>query len=440
MSQIEWFKQRNVFHKLTEQEIYLALNVAHDQRNEQMIAQIVDSNADTIEKLLRKDQQHFIPHTSSSFISPTIWAFAENRGVIEADMDQFCVFAVKHTLNRGLHASASDFIVQWLNSKVFDNASIDSLSYFYFWSVRKNADIFARAVEKHPSFPLVNIKNALKFAAKQPKDAKVFASECKDVIGSVFASLQRIDGAASFLKIFDNLSHTSNNSDTVDLLEKNLLSHFISSGIFEHKRSEFLKEVLSHDGFLGAFQQTLDRGIPFSTHRFDKGSVVDLPVKGYDMAHSLSDLAVINSRLDIVLDLMKVDPEGVNKTLSNPQLATEFCRRMYFSDDLSPAKLRSFFNKIDSPTADKNNNTFAHYFVQWNMEHSRDYDQILKDLYAICPQWRHRKNKRNKSPLDLLETKTSQNLRDTLESKQVAATLKSTTKSLGQHVKKQRKI
>ena len=45
--------------------------------------------------------------------------------------------------------------------------------------------------------------------------------------------------------------------------------------------------------------------------------------------------------------------------------------------------------------------------VQWNMEYSRDYDQILKNLYAISPQWRHSKHKRNKSPLDLLENKTS---------------------------------
>lgn len=430
MSQIEWFTQQQVFKNLSTQDIYLDMNAAHEQRNEHMIASLIEHNADIIEKMLRKEQQYLIPHVSSSLISPTLWAFAESTGVIETDMDQFCVFAVKNNLCRGLQASASDFIVQWLETKVLDNAPLDSLSYFYFWSVRGKADILARAIEKHPTFSLVNVKSALKFAAKQSKDTKVFASECKDFTGSLFSSLQRIDGAACFLKLFENLNHYATTPDSVEILERNMVLHIVNSGLFERKKSEFFKTILTHPKFSQCFEKYLDRGIPFNFTQLDTLDVTP-STKSTPAAHTLSDLAVVNSRPNVLFDLIKTDPDGVNTTLSNPYLASEFCSKMYICETVSAAKIRRFFNKIKNQPDDKNDNTFAHYFVASSLEHRRDYDQILKDLYAVFPQWRHNKNKRKKSPLDLLEGKTSQHLRDTLESKHLAEALKATTKKMG---------
>lgn len=425
MTHIDWFKEQHSFKNLDADDIYLLFNPAHQEFNEQMIATIIENNRETVAGMLTKERQHLIPHVGTSLISPTIWAFAQEIGVIKNDMEQFCLFAVEQQLDKGLNHSASQFIANWLRNNVLDNASVEAASYFYFWSVRHEAVEFARTLEQHPIFSQVNIPHALKFCAQHKKN-KRWTYACNDFMGATQASFNRTDGAACFLKVFENIEHYTNSFETKQLLTKNLFSSLLKLNIFSHKRGMFFKEIFNHPQFVSAFEQFLSEGFEFNAYKFsdnDKG--VFSPAPNTTKAYSISDFVVLYGTHRQLLDLAGVDFESVNQTMKNPHLAAQFCCKMTKSELVTDKEYHKFFKKITSTPDDKNSNTFAHYFVEHHL-HRTYSDEVLKKLYTIFPDQRNVTNSKNNSPLDLLRHKFSADVLEQRESKYMAQQLKKT--------------
>ena len=428
MSQLEWFTQQHSFKNLDMDEIYLLFNTAHEEFNEDMIETIIEHNRDTVEAMLRKERQHLIPHVGTSLISPAIWTFAQELGVIQNDMTQFCLFAVEQQLDKGLKASASQFIAQWLRNQVLDTAPVEAASYFYFWAVRYEAKELARALEQHPIFPQLNIPHALKFCADHKKN-KRFAYACNDFLGALHSSLDRTDGAACFLKVFDNIPHYTNSIETTELLTKNLFSYLLRKNIFSSKRGLFFREILNCQKFRSAFEQFLVKGFAFDAYKFsenDKG--VFCPQPNTNIAHSICDLVALQGNHRQLIDLARIDLKSINRTMSNPHLAAQICSKMIKSPLVTDREYRQFFKKITSSLEDKNHNTLAHYFVeqQLNRQYSVNARDVLKRLYAIFPEHRNTKNSKNNSPLDLLRHKVSADILEEYESQYLSKQLKKT--------------
>lgn len=425
MAPIDWFKQQHSFKNLDADDIYLLFNPAHQEFNEHMIATIIENNREMVAGMLTKERQHLIPHVGTSLISPTIWAFAQEIGVIENDMDRFCLFAVEQQLDKGLNHSASQFIAHWLRTNVLDNASVEAASYFYFWSVRHEAVEFARTLEQHPIFSQVNIPNALKFCAQHKKN-KRWTYACNDFMGAMQASFNRTDGAACFLKVFENIEYYTNSCETKQLLTKNLFSSLLKLNIFSHKRGMFFTEIFNHSQFASAFEQFLSEGFEFKPYKFsdnDKG--VFSPEPNTAKAYSISDFVVLYGTHRQLLDLACIDFESVNQTMKNPHLAAEFCCKMTKSAMVTDKEYRKFFKKITNTPDDTNANTFAHYFVEYHLYRTYSED-VIKRLYSIFPEQRNVKNTKNNSPLDLLRHKIPADIMEQCESKHVSKQLKKT--------------
>lgn len=438
MSQIEWVTQQYNFKNLEVDDIYLLLNTAHEEFNEHMIKTIIEQNRDTVADLLKKERQHLIPHVGTSLLSPTIWEFAQEIGVVRKDMTHFCLFAVEQQLDKGLKASASQFIAQWLRDYVLDHADVTAASYFYFWAVRYEAKHLARALEQHPIFPQLTIPHALKFCAAHKKNKRLTYA-CNDFIGVLQASLNRTDGAACFLKVFENMQHYANSFETTELLTKNLFSSLFHMNIFDKKRKIFFNEIFNNSNFLSAFEQFMAKGYEFNTGIFygnrnghDNG--VFCPRPKTNIAHSISDLVVLQGTHRQLIDLSCIDFDSVNRTMRNPHLAADVCKKMTKKSDrtdktaVKDREYRQFFKKITSTPDDKNRNTFAHYFVeqQINRHSSEDPIDILKRLYTIFPEQRHTQNSKNNSPLDLLRSTISVDILEKYESQYLSKQLTKT--------------
>lgn len=428
MSQIEWFTQQHDFKNLDMDDIYLLLNTAHEEFNEQMIEKIIEQNRDTVADMLKKDRQHLIPHVGTSLLSPTIWEFAQEIGVVRKDMTHFCLFAVEQQLDKGLKASASQFIAQWLRNHVLDTAPVEAASYFYFWAVRCEAKDLARALEQHPIFPQLNIPHALKFCATHKKNKRLTYA-CNDFIGALNASLNRTDGAACFLKVFENIPHYTNSFETIELLTKNLFSSLLRTNIFSPKRGMFFREIFNSPKFTSAFEQFLIAGFAFNAYKFSENDQgVFCPHPNTHTAHSISDLVALQGTHRQLIDLSRIDFESVNRTMGNPHLAAQICHQMTKSPIVTDREYRQFFKKITTQPNDKNYNTFAHYFVQQqlNRTYSVNARDVLKRVYTIFPEQRNIKNSKNNSPLDLLRHKVSADILEEYESQYLSKQLTKT--------------
>lgn len=431
MSQIEWFKQQHGFTNLDTDTIYFLLNAAHEEFNEQMIEKIIEQNHDVVSQMLKNDRQHLIPHTGTGLISPTIWEFAQEIGVVEKDMAKFCLFAVEQRLDKGVKSSASHLIGQWLREHVLDNAPVEAASYFYFWAVRHEAKEFALVLEQHPIFPQLSIPHALKFCAAHKKNKRL-TYVCNDFVGVLQASLNRTDGAACFLKVFENIPHYTNSFETTELLTKNLFSSLLRTNIFSPKRAMFFKKILNCQKFISAFEEFLINGFDLGAYKFsenDKG--VFCPQSNTNIAHSISDLVARQGTHRQLIDLSHIDFEGVNQTMKNAHLAAEICSKMAKSPVVTDREYRQFFKKIIGTPNDKNHNTFAHYFVeqQINRTYSVNPRDVLKRLYTIFPEQRNMKNAKNHTPLDLLRHKISDDILEEHERQYLSKQLKKTVGS-----------
>lgn len=374
MSQIEWFKQQHGFTNLDTDTIYFLLNAAHEEFNEQMIEKIIEQNHDVVSQMLKNDRQHLIPHTGTGLISPTIWEFAQER---------------------------------------------------------HEAKEFALVLEQHPIFPQLSIPHALKFCAAHKKNKRL-TYVCNDFVGVLQASLNRTDGAACFLKVFENIPHYTNSFETTELLTKNLFSSLLRTNIFSPKRAMFFKEILNCQKFISAFEEFLINGFDLGAYKFsenDKG--VFCPQSNTNIAHSISDLVARQGTHRQLIDLSHIDFEGVNQTMKNAHLAAEICSKMAKSPVVTDREYRQFFKKIIGTPNDKNHNTFAHYFVeqQINRTYSVNPRDVLKRLYTIFPEQRNMKNAKNHTPLDLLRHKISDDILEEHERQYLSKQLKKTVGS-----------
>lgn len=423
MSQIEWFTQQHDFKNLDTDAIYLLFNAAHEEFNEQMIATIIENNRETVAGMLTKERQHLIPHVGTSLISPTIWAFAQEIGVIEHDMERFCLFAVEQQLDKGLNHSASQFIAQWLREHVLDNAPVEAASYFYFWAVRHEAAFFARTLEQHPIFSQLSIPHALKFCATHKKNTQLTYA-CNDFIGALHSSLNRSDGAECFLKVFENISHYTNSFETAELLTKNMVSSLLRTNIFSVQRGMFFREIFNNSKFAFAFKHFLTEGFVFDEYRFHENNEgLFSPQPNTNKAHSIADLVALQGTHKQLIDLSHVDFQSVNRTMHNPHLAAKMCGKMTKFSDVTDKDYRQFFKRITSAPNDTNHNTFAHYFVG-RQNCAYDPKENLKRLYAVFPEQRHTKNAKNISPLDLFEGKIPAKILEDYESQYLSKQLK----------------